>query len=158
MSNVDLVCRVDMSRIHYSTQFKKSSTSFLSYHFLFKFSMTNCRKHPISHRKGYIHFWCKMIPSSKKWSCPQKLCLAVILENIAFFEKTNQWKIFRTSFSAKKRLLIFVARCPLLLKPVMSFHKWFFHSFFPRKYCRFWKTCLMIKYLVPNPCSRRLYY
>ncbi len=79
-----LTCGVDVSRIHYSAHqvqkrirefiFKerknkkliKKISLFSSYHFFFKLSVINCRKRLISHRKGYIHFCCRMTPNPKK--------------------------------------------------------------------------------------------
>ncbi len=46
-----------------------------------------------------------------------------------FFEKIVQWKIFKTLFPTNKVILSFLAKCPLPLKTVISFHRWFSQFF-----------------------------
>ncbi len=119
---------------------------FSSYHFFFELSMTNCRKHPIFQRKRSIHFWRKMAPSPKKLSCPQKLFLRYF-----FFssKKNDKLKIFRSSFLTKK-IFVFCCRIPRSPQTGYVLPQMVFRRFF-RKYCFFWKTCVIIKYLVLIP-------
>ncbi len=86
--------------------------------------LQNCILYPISHRNGYIHFCCPTPRFLKNGRAPKKF-FAVILENIVFFKKIVEWKIFKTSFPTKKFILIFAAGHPLSLKMVMASHKWF---------------------------------
>ncbi len=68
----------------------------------------------------------------QKWSCLRKFFHGILEKNIVFFKKIVEWKIFKISFSIKKVILIFVARCPFPFKIVMSFDEWFFAAFFPK--------------------------
>ncbi len=68
-------------------------------------------------------------PFLEKWSCTQKLFIAVILENIVFFlEKWLHEKYSKPHF-LQKSLLIFVVRHTPPLKMVMSSCKCFFTIF-----------------------------
>ncbi len=82
-----------------------------------------------SHKKGYIFItviW--HLGPSNMVTPPKNFFSWLFWKIVFFFEKTVEWKIFKTSFPTKKVILIFVARRSLL-KTVMSSHKWFFAVF-----------------------------
>ncbi len=80
----------------------------------------------IFYRKGCIHF-CHPMPHSLKICDPTKKLFSWLFWKILFFSKQfPNWNIFKTSFSTKKVILIFLARRPLPLETVMSSHQWFF--------------------------------
>ncbi len=76
---------------------------------------------------------------------PENYFLRSFWKILVFFfgEKIVIWKIFKTSFLTRKFTLIFVAKHPLLLKMVMSSHKWFFRNFFHHKLKNIHKVFLL---------------
>ncbi len=132
------------------TNFRESSTSFLSYHFFFKLFMTNCRKRPVSHRKCYS-FLSSEVSLPQKWSCPQKIIfycyfvffciffLFFFVFFVFFLKKLLDEKIFKTSFSIKKVIFTCGIRWPCVLKMVMSFKHFF--RYFLGKCCFLQRNC-----------------
>ncbi len=134
---------------------------FLSYHFFFKLSMTNCRKHPISNKKDYIYFWYKTTLSPKNVLFPKIIFCSYFGKYWFFPQKKPINEKYSEPHFLPKRLLTFVARCPLPLKLSYVLPQMVFRSFF-RKYCipnlcetfsMIWFRCFLIIVAVPNKIS-----